>query len=247
MQDEIEIIFENDEMLVVNKPAGLLVHGDGRGEEVTLADWLLEQYPNLTEVGESWENEKGEVIPRPGIVHRLDRETSGVMVVAKTQETFVHLKKQFQERLVRKTYHAFVWGALKEEEGEIDRPITKSKSDFRLWSAQPGGRGVARKAHTSWRLLGHMTSENNEEIAYVELAPTTGRTHQLRVHMKALHHPIVCDSLYAPKRGCALGFERLALHAYTLVLEDAHGTEHTFTAEFPEDFERADALQKNHD
>ena len=234
-----KVIFENDEMLVIDKPAGLLVHGDGRTDEATVADWLAAEYPELRDVGEPWEQEGKEPILRPGIVHRLDRETSGVMVIAKTQESFVHLKGQFQERLVGKTYHAFVWGVLKEAEGEIDRPINKSKSDFRLWSAQPGGRGVTREAHTAWKLLGHVTSENDEQIAYVELAPTTGRTHQLRVHMKALHHPIVCDSLYAPKRGCALGFSRLALHARTLTIETMYGKQKTFEAPLPGDFQKA--------
>ena len=138
---EPTIIFEDDNILVIDKPAGLMVHSDGRTKEETLSDWVLKKYPELKDVGEPWED-----IPRPGIVHRLDKDTSGVMVLAKTQETFEELKGQFQERKIKKTYRAFAYDPFKEENGEIDRPIGKSKSDFRKWSAQPGSRGVQREA-----------------------------------------------------------------------------------------------------
>ena len=236
--NNIQIVHEDEHILVINKPAGLVVHGDGRTEEASLSDWIVENYPALKDVGEPWTNQEGKVIPRPGIVHRLDRDTSGIMVIAKTQETFEFLKEQFQERGVKKTYRAFVYDAFKEMDGEIDRPIGKSKSDFRKWSAQPGSRGVQREAHTAWEVLGAVT-ENNKNYTYLELRPTTGRTHQLRVHLKAIHHPIVGDALYAPKRGNALGFKRLALHAHTLTIPTDGGEPQTFTAELPDDFKTA--------
>jgi len=234
MENKPTIIHEDTEMLVINKPAGLVVHGDGRTEEYSVADWLVEQYPDIRGVGEQWENQKGETIERPGIVHRLDRDTSGVMVIAKTQESFEFLKEQFQERNIQKTYRAFAYDSFKEEKGDIERPIGKSKTDFRKWSAQPGSRGVQREAHTGWEVLGQI-EKNNKKYAYLELAPTTGRTHQLRVHLKAIHHPIVGDKLYAPKRGFALGFKRLALHANTLTIPEKG----TFEAPLPDDFENA--------
>lgn len=234
MENNPTIIYEDDEILVINKPSGLVVHGDGRTEEYSVSDWVIKNYSDLKEVGEPWENQKGEIIPRPGIVHRLDRDTSGVMVVAKTQESFEFLKEQFQERTIKKTYHTFVYDSFKEEEGDIDRPIGKSKTDFRMWSAQPGSRGVQREAHTAWEVLGRI-EKNNKKYTYLELTPTTGRTHQLRVHLKAIHHPIVCDKLYAPKRGCALGFKRLALHASTITIPGKD----TFEAPYPEDFTAA--------
>ncbi len=237
MENNPIIIYEDEDVLVINKPSGLVVHGDGRTKEDSVADWVVEKYPEIKEVGEPWENQKGELIPRPGIVHRLDRETSGVMVVAKTQESFEFLKEQFKERNVKKTYRTFVYDVFKEEDGDIERPIGKSKNDFRKWSAQPGSRGVQRSAHTAWEVLGRI-EKNNKKYTYLELTPTTGRTHQLRVHLKAIHHPIVCDKLYAPKRGCYLGFKRLALHAHTLTIS----TKGTFEAPFPEDFE--DAIQE---
>ncbi|QSH39123.1 RluA family pseudouridine synthase [Candidatus Kaiserbacteria bacterium] len=235
MENNPTVIHEDERMLVINKPAGLVVHGDGRTKESTLADWLIAKYPDIQNVGEPWENEKGETILRPGIVHRLDRETSGVMVIAKTQDAFEFLKEQFQERTIKKTYRAFAYDTFKESEGEINRPIGKSKTDFRKWSAQPGSRGVQREAHTLWEVLKSF-EEKGEMFTYLNLTPTTGRTHQLRVHLKAIHHPIVCDKLYAPKRACALGFNRLALHAYSLDIPTGQGNTTTFTAPLPADF-----------
>lgn len=237
MESKPVIIFEDEKILVINKPAGLVVHSDGKTKEPTVADWLVEAYPRIKEVGEPWVNEKEEVIPRPGIVHRLDRETSGIMVIAKTQESFEFLKEQFQERTIQKTYRAFAYDSFKESEGEIDRPIGKSKTDFRKWSAQPGSRGVQREAHTAWEVL-QTVEEKGKVYVYLDLTPTTGRTHQLRVHLKAIHHPIVCDKLYAPNRECALGFERLALHAYSLTIPDAQGSTQTFKAPLPDDFKK---------
>tara|TARA_B100000745_G_scaffold53689_1_gene31868 strand:- start:705 stop:1388 length:684 start_codon:yes stop_codon:yes gene_type:complete len=218
------IIFEDTDILVIDKPAGLMVHDDGRTNERTLSDWVLKTYPKLQDVGEHWEG-----IPRPGIVHRLDKETSGVMVLAKTQKSFEMLKEQFKKRQIKKTYRAFVYDQFNEVRGEIDRPIGKSKSDFRKWSAQPGSRGLQREAHTAWEVL-----DTIDTYTYLELKPTTGRTHQLRVHLKAIHHPIVCDALYASKRECGLNFKRLALHAHTITIGG-----NTFKAPLPQDFKEA--------
>lgn len=235
MENKPTIIYEDEALLVINKPAGLVVHGDGRTQEDTVADWVLTQYPAIKTVGESWVNQAGETIYRPGIVHRLDRDTSGVMVIAKTQEAFDSLKEQFQEHTIKKTYRALTYGAFKEMAGDIDRPIGKSKNDFRKWSAQPGSRGLKREAHTAWKCISEL-QEGAEKYTYLELQPTTGRTHQLRVHLKAIHHPIVCDKLYAPKRECALGFNRLALHAHSITVRTLQGEEKTFLAPLPEDF-----------
>lgn len=241
MENNPTIIYEDADILVIDKPAGLVVHGDGRTEEETLSDWLVSKYPAIQKVGEPWVNQKGETILRPGIVHRLDRETSGVMVIAKTQKQFEFLKEQFKEHAVQKTYRAFAYDTFKEEKGEIERPIGKSKGDFRKWSAQPGSRGILRDAHTSWVVLESLTV-SGKIYTYLELTPKTGRTHQLRVHLKAIHHPIVCDGLYAPKRGTALGFKRLALHAHTLTLPRRKGDPVTFEAPLPEDFIHALSL-----
>ena len=257
MQKDVKIIFENDEVLVVDKPAGLVVHparpaggSDGKTDESSLTDWVLDKYPEMKDVGEPAEYD-GKVIARPGVVHRLDRETSGVLVLAKTQESFENLKKQFQERETKKIYNAFVYGAVKNEEDTIDRPIGKSKSDFRKWSAQRGARGVMREAVTEYKVL-----QKNKDFSYLEISPKTGRTHQIRVHFKAINYPVVCDKLYAPKlarrsfsgggRDCALGFERLALHAKSLTFSLLSGEKVTVEADLPEDFKKAmETLSKN--
>lgn len=211
-----------------------MVHGDGKSIEKTLADWVLETYPYLKDIGEPWTNPEGEVIYRPGIVHRLDRETSGLMVLAKNQEMFELLKKQFQDRLVEKRYHAFVYGELKTVKGVIDRPIGRSASDFRKYSAQRGAKGQMRDAVTKYRVL-----RKGPDITFVEAEPKTGRTHQIRVHMKAIGHPVVCDKVYAPNHECMLGFGRTALHAKQLSFFDKGGVQVTFEAPYPADFKKA--------
>jgi len=232
-----DILFEDAAILVLNKPAGLVVHGDGRTEERTLADWLVETQPALKDVGEPWVSPKGAIIPRPGIVHRLDRDTSGVMVVAKHEEAFQHLKQEFKERTIDKEYLAYAYGPFKEMAGTIQKAIGRSPSDFRRWSAQPGARGTLRDAETDYEVLAQ-----SEAHALLRLVPKTGRTHQLRVHLKAIHHPIVCDRLYAPKRTCDLGFDRTALHAHLLIIKHPNGERMSFAAPQPADFERAEVM-----
>ena len=231
---KIKTIFENSEVLVINKPAGLVVHADGRTEEPNLCDWILKNYPKLKNVGEPLVLQNGTEIKRPGIVHRLDRETSGALIIAKTQKSFLNLKEQFQNKEIKKIYNTFVWGKMREEEGIIDRPIGKSSKDFRQWSAQRGARGVLREAITEYKVL-----ESNGEFSYLEINLKTGRTHQIRVHMKAVNTPVVGDKLYAPKRDFALGFERVALHASLVEFSLIKGEKIKVEAKLPKDFKNA--------
>lgn len=239
------ILYEDDDVVVINKPSGMLVHGDGRngGEsaEVTVADWHAARVPSAREVGEPLPLPTGEPLDRPGVVHRLDRETSGVLVLAKTQEAFIHLKKQFHDRLVTKEYRAFVFGEMNDLRGIINRAIGRSTQDFRLYSAQRGARGRVREAQTQWECIGATLG-----YSYLRLLPKTGRRHQLRVHLKAINHSIIGDLLYAPKRVAkdpnALGFTRLALHAHTLMILLPSGSTREFTAPLPEDFMYAERL-----
>ncbi len=128
---DIKVVFENENILAVNKPVGLLVHGDGRRENVTLVDWILKNYPEISGIGEDiFINEKT-TIPRPGIVHRLDKDTSGVLLIAKNQDTFYSLKEQFKNRTIKKNYRCFVYGAIKFDKKTILAEIGRSKSDFR--------------------------------------------------------------------------------------------------------------------
>lgn len=235
-----QVIYEDAGILVLNKPAGLVVHGDGVREERTLADWIVDAYPDIKGVGEPIVLTSGGTIARPGIVHRLDKETSGVMVIAKHQDMYGFLKAQFQERNVKKIYHACVYGLVKEEKGVIDFAIGRSRKDFRLRSAQPRAKGDLREATTHYRTL-----VRGLQHSYLELEPKTGRTHQIRVHLKAIHHPIVGDALYAPSGPLDLGFTRMALHAYKLTLPMQGGEVRTFEAPLPQEFiEAGERLQK---
>lgn len=241
---DIPILYEDDEVLAVNKPAGLVVHPDGRTTEPTLADWILEKYPSIHGVGEAISLTSGGVIEKWGIVHRIDRDTSGVLLVAKTQESFLNLKSQFQARTIKKSYRTIAQGFFKEKVGTIDRPIGRSKSDFRRWSAEYGARGELREAVTDYKVLGEgvvplLKGKDVIRLSYLEVNPHTGRTHQIRVHLKAVGHPILCDSLYSPKSPKVLGFERMALHAFSVVFKGLNGAEHKVEAPLPEDFKQA--------
>jgi 23S rRNA pseudouridine1911/1915/1917 synthase len=242
---DVEILADTDDFWVINKPTGCLTHPDGRSTEWTLVDWVLERGPDIALVGEPWEGPDGRVLPRPGIVHRLDKDTTGVLVIAKNQETYLWLKEQFRERQMDKEYRAFVHGVIVETTGVIDKPIGKSPADFRKFSAQRGARGVMRDARTRFTVLSRITHNthgfadwNSNGYSYIAMFPETGRTHQLRVHMKAIHHPIVSDPLYAGALGTGLGCETIALHAHKIKFTLKDGTEVRFTAPLPEQFTR---------
>lgn len=230
---KVKVLYEDDNILALNKPAGLMVHSDGKTKEKTLSDWILKKHPSLKNIGEP-ARYGDKIIPRPGIVHRLDRETSGVLIVAKNQKTFEYLKNEFQKRKVSKVYNAVVYGVMKNDYGTINRPIGRSAKDFRRWSAERGARGAMREAVTEYQVV-----ERTGNFSLVNLFPKTGRTHQLRVHLKAINYPIVCDSLYAPKRECALGMKRMALHAASLEFCGPDGKKIKVEAPMPEDFSEA--------
>lgn len=246
----ISIIYEDKDVLVINKPAGLIVHSDGRIKEPTVVEWILKNYPKVKGVGDANEvgskryevGEKGKSHTsaedsanlRPGIVHRLDRETSGALIIAKNQDAFYAFKHQFKKQEIHKTYHAFVYGRMKYDDGLIDRPIARSRTNPMLWSATRGRKGEERNAVTEYRVLAR-----DAEYSFVELYPRTGRTHQLRVHLKAINYPIVSDRLYAPNREPALGFKRLALHSRSISFFLPSGKRISVEAPYPKDFSRA--------
>lgn len=228
------VLEENEHFVVVDKPSGLMVHTDGRTEEPTLVDWIREHFPEIEEVGETQTLQSGETVQRPGIVHRLDRDTSGVMIIAKTQEMYEHLKRQFQEHKVEKEYRALVHGVVKDDEVTIDRAIGRSASDPRKRSAQRGATGKLREAVTDLQVV-----ERFDNVTYVAAFPRTGRTHQIRVHLKAIHHPILCDPLYSFKdTPCPTEIGRLALHAYKISFSDLKGNTETVASGAPERFEK---------
>ena len=222
----MEILYEDKDILVINKPAGLVVHPDGRTQEPSVAEWFVKTYPESKDVGEKMGD-----VERSGIVHRIDRETSGCLILAKTKEGHAALKSQFQNREIEKIYHAFVYGSMKEDRGTINLKISRSKSDFRKRITDREG----REAVTYFEVL---KRGPNNEWTFVEAKPKTGRTHQIRVHFKALHHPVVADSLYAPSKPKVLGFERLALHARKIAFKNLKGEKIEITAPYPADFQK---------
>ncbi len=273
---EIKILYEDEYILALDKPSGLMVHSDGRTKEETLVDWINQNYPDLKEVGEEQTLQNGQKIKRPGIVHRLDKDTSGVIIVAKTKEAHQFLKEQFKNRKVEKIYNAVVWGNFSADKisGIIDKPIGKSAADFRRWSSEHGAKGEMREAVTEYKVImqknitpslrvdpSYIKMDKNKKeteditrnFAYLEVRPKTGRTHQIRVHLKSISHPVVCDKLYGPNPTSLklreatekiLGFDRLALHALSIKLELPNHTHITIESPLPTEFENAKNLLK---
>ena len=238
---EPAILYEDSDVLVIAKPAGLITHSDGRTEESSVAEWALAKYPALRDVGEPWTSPQGEVIVRPGIVHRLDRGTSGVMVLAKTGEAHALLKQQFGDRSTEKRYRALVYGHPAEESGIVEAEIVRVRSVPPRWGvARAGEERKHRAAVTEWRVLSRSADPaTGEKASYLEVQPKTGRTHQIRVHLKHIGHPVVCDPLYAKGRPCLFGFNRPALHAFSLSITLPSGEQRTFEAPLPDDFKSA--------
>ena len=220
----LSIVYEDEALLVIDKPSGLTVHpGHGR-RAGTLANALVHHLRNLPELIGS---------DRPGIVHRLDKDTSGVMVVAKTETVQHKLSRAFAERTVQKTYLACVHGADVDEQGEITFRIARSKyARTKMTIVEEGGRDALTRYEVVRRLPGH---------ALVRCFPRTGRTHQIRVHLRAIRHPIVGDPLYGWRTG--IGDDvvpRLLLHAHRLAFDHpVTGERVEHEAPLPPDFEEA--------
>lgn len=208
---ELPVIYENDDCVVVNKPVGVLSHSKGAfNPEATVASWL---HARLSSGADG----------RDGIVHRLDRATSGVMICAKTPEALSYLQKQFSQRKAKKSYVAVVsGGAMKPPEALIDMPIERNPK--RPQTFRVGSNGKA--ATTAYKVL-----KTGGRLSLLELKPTTGRTHQLRVHLNYLGHPILGDTLYGGEPA-----ERLFLHAKGLEITLPGGERRTFEAPVPPEF-----------
>ncbi|MEK7520026.1 MAG: RluA family pseudouridine synthase [Patescibacteria group bacterium] len=218
------IIADEKEFVVVDKPAGVVVHPSATHKKGTLVNGLLARWPGLHTVGES--------PVRPGIVHRLDKETSGLMVIAKTPEMFLWLKKQFQDRRVEKKYTALVFGKLARLAGAISAPIARvGARQVAVGDRRTGAEKKIREAETVFRVL-----KSYSGATLVEVMPKTGRMHQIRVHFKHIGHPIVGDKTYAPpclfkSVPCARQF----LHAGFLTFPLPDGRTVSFFSPLPED------------
>jgi 23S rRNA pseudouridine1911/1915/1917 synthase len=193
----VDVLYLDDDLIAVNKPAGLVVHAGAGQHSGTLVNALLHRFQSLSSVGGD---------ERPGIVHRIDKETSGVLVVARTDMAHRKLAEQFSGREVDKTYLALVQGLVAQEQGTIKSPITRDPvRRTRMTTRLAHG----RTAHTSYKVL-----ERFDRFTYVEVKIGTGRTHQIRVHMSSIGHPVAGDTLYGA--AAATGIDRFFLHAWRI-------------------------------
>ena len=215
----LEILYEDDDLAVVIKPRGMVVHPAAGHGEGTLVNALLHHLKDLGGIG-------GEL--RPGIVHRLDKDTSGLLMVAKNDETQLALSRMLQEREIEKHYRALVEGIPKEPSGRVELPIGRSRKDRKKMAVDPEG----REAVTEWQVLAE-----GRGCALLDVRILTGRTHQIRVHMRHMGHPVCGDPLYGYERGIKVPC--LMLHAYSLRFRHpGTGEERYFEAPLPEDFRK---------
>ena len=210
---DLPILYEDDDVIIVNKPSGLLTHAKGGlSDEPTVAEIIRPKTSFATDTD------------RPGIVHRLDRDTSGLLIIAKNPESAAHLQRQFAERTAKKTYIAITDGKTKLNAAKIDLPIGRNPSVPSTFRIDPNG----KPAQTTY----HVLAKNNTQ-SLVELKPTTGRTHQLRVHLAHLNAPILGDRVYGKSSDC-----RMMLHAQKLEITLPSGERKVFEAIVPDEFKK---------
>lgn len=215
----LEILYEDEDVAVVNKPWGMVVHPAPGNETGTLVNALLYAMDDLSGIGG---------VKRPGIVHRLDKDTSGLLMIAKNDQAHESLSEQLRERTMDKRYLAVVDGEMKDPSGRIEKPIARSKKDRKKMAVDPEG----RYALTEWTL-----KENLRGAALLEVHILTGRTHQIRVHMQSIHHSVAGDPIYGMKNGVKA--PRLMLHAWRLSFTHPRtGERLSFCAQPPETFAR---------
>jgi 23S rRNA pseudouridine1911/1915/1917 synthase len=224
---KIPIIFENTQFVVIDKPAGLQVHPSAIEKNNTVANWFLAHYPQSADVHDN----SPEGYLRPGIVHRLDKETSGLMIMAKDRESFLQLKKLFSQRRMSKKYIALVHGIVKNNSGTIDAPISRSSSHKKQVASARKMTGKIREAITQYEIV-----KQYKKFTLIEAHPLTGRMHQIRVHCAHIGHPVVGDRKYANKKLYKKdGSLRHLLHAQDLSFE-LSGKKYSFKAPLPADF-----------
>ncbi|MBD2298285.1 RluA family pseudouridine synthase [Nostoc sp. FACHB-87] len=200
----LDILYEDEQLLILNKPAGLVVHPAPGHYDGTLVNALLAHCPNLPGIGG---------VQRPGIVHRLDKDTTGAIAIAKTDIAYQHLQAQLQAKTARREYLGVVYGAPKTESGKIDFPIGRHPQDRKKMAVIPVEQG-GRTAVTHWHIL-----ERLGNYTLIKFQLETGRTHQIRVHSAKIGHPIVGDPVYSSGRSVGVNLPGQALHAWRLKLQ----------------------------
>ena len=225
---KINILYENKEFLVINKPAGLLAHSTKYQKIDTLSDWLIEFYPEIKMIGNK---------DRPGIVHRLDKEVSGIMVIAKILEMYQHLIGEFKNRKIKKEYIALVYGSPSEERGEINLPLGRTKKGKIVAVTYRRKIKHEKQALTKYKII-----QRFENFTLLQVLPLTGRTHQIRVHLKAIGCPIVGDQRYGKLKNKKIEINkelnRIFLHASYLGFYDFKKQWQEFSSDLPIDLKK---------
>lgn len=239
--NNISIIFEDNSMLVIDKPAGVTVNkSETTIHEMTIQDWVEDKLKIPLPIAANKKdkidtfNAQEVFLSRAGIVHRLDKETSGILLVAKKIEAFENLQKQFKERTVKKTYISLAHGKITPDEGEINVPVGRLPWNRKQFGIIPGG----RESKTLYKVLKYYSVPKSKEIlTLVELYPQSGRTHQIRVHLKYIGHPVFADFLYAGRktsRKDRLLLSRVFLHAAKIIFAHPEtGEEMSFASDLP--------------
>jgi len=224
---QIPIVSQNEDFLVINKPCGISVHPSENERKNTVVNWAIAHFPETKNVGED--------ASRPGIVHRLDKATSGIMIIALNQESYSLFKHLFKDRQIQKTYFALCWGILPKESGEIKTHIgrSKAKPNKQATSANPAKLINPKKARTKYRVM-----EKGKGSCLVKVDPRTGRKHQIRIHFQSIGHPLVGDKKYFTKKyeQKSATYRRLMLHASKISFEYLDGKNYEFSCPLPEEF-----------
>jgi len=227
-----KVIKKTKDYLIIEKPSGLLVHATSKDETDTLVNWLVEKYPEVKKIADVESLKKRDKIFRPGIVHRLDREVSGLMLIALNQDAYDYYKQQFQKRIVKKEYTALVFGHLPQPKDLIEFEIGRRAGGGRM-AAHPKGSGLGKYAQTEYTVVREF-----QKCSLVTINLHTGRTNQIRVHFFALKNPIVGDSLYKLKQfKPKFSASRILLHANKLEFIDRTGATQTLESELPPAFD----------
>lgn len=229
----ISIVYEDKNLLVLNKPAGLITHPKNLTDtQNSVTGWLIEKYPELKNVGEPFVA-SGKEIPRAGVVHRLDKETSGLLLTAKNNEVFFYLKKLFQDRKIKKHYLALVNGRPKESKGMISAPL--GRIGLKRTTKMVGKKLVDKKE----ALTEYLTVKNFDNYTLLDIILHTGRTHQIRVHLNSIGTPVSGDKVYGFKKlKSPTGLSRLFLHAYKLEFTAPDGKKMVIETDLPEDLQK---------
>ncbi len=232
---DIAILYEDDDLVAINKPPGVVVNRAASVTTETIQDWAEKKLQIEFKEGASWGDS---FESRAGIVHRIDKETSGILIIAKTPTAFALLQNEFKERVIKKTYLAIVHGNVLPATGEIRAPVGRLPWNREHFGIVPGG----KDAVTGYRCITPGFTSHGEVISVLELKPETGRTHQIRVHLKYINHPIVGDYLYAGRKTSRNDREwapRVMLHAWKMILiHPATGLPLAIEAPIPDDMNR---------